>query len=362
MTDEAFPQAAAVLLEAGWKPHDEWKVYTYQTLVMGFQPDGRAFHVKNWGKDIHGPDYPDDPVEAAHWLVSRFRKQEQIPTHETDSETVPEGRGSGSKVGHDLGKRERDSSDQWPGGISAVTANPGMGIFGAAEGAEPLDVQEPVREEVGDASAEAAPGPVDLGADAITDSGDGSVEDGASGGGGDVLAPSRPEGTGHSDEDIFDADYTDIPADPERLALAPPEEPALEGGDFDQLFLPEPDPADFDPDESRKIAEAVAMFGDNLPMQRLVLIGRVTQLAAEFKSVLQEGWTVAEFSELQNHVMRISQGLAPDDEHVRARFGALSEASRAMNAIDAHAEAQVAYLEAATREQIESYQPEAGWP
>lgn len=348
MTQEAFPQAAAVLLEAGWRPHDQWGVYTYQTLVMGFDPSGKGFHVKNWGKDIHGVDYPDDAEGAARWLVARFSKSGQGVSHETDRETVPE---TASDAGASAGGGEGHQAEL---GDEYVTLQSVEVVLN--------EVPQPVREEVGDASAEAAPGPVDLGADAITDSGDGSVEDGASGGGGYLLAPSRPEGTGHSDEDIFDADYTDIPEDAERLALAAPEEPALEGADFDQLFLPEPDPADFVPDESKRVADAVAMFGDNLPMQRLVLIGRVTQIAAELKAVLQEGWTVGEFSELQNHIMRISQGLAPDDEHVRARFGALSEASRAMNAIDAHAEAQVAFLEAATREQIEAYKPEEGWP
>lgn len=67
---EAYPEAAAILAQAGWKPHDTWKVYTRGTLVMGFSPDGQNFDVKNWGLDVHGPDYPDDPVEAAQWLVA----------------------------------------------------------------------------------------------------------------------------------------------------------------------------------------------------------------------------------------------------------------------------------------------------
>lgn len=72
---EAYPEAAYILASAGWKPHDTWKVYTRATLVMGFQPDGQGFHVKNWGLDVHGPDTPDDPVEAAQWLVERFKPE-----------------------------------------------------------------------------------------------------------------------------------------------------------------------------------------------------------------------------------------------------------------------------------------------
>ena len=68
--EEAHPEAAALLAAAGWKPHDGWNVYTRGTLVMGFSPDGMHFDVKNWAADVHGPDYPDDPVGAAQWLVS----------------------------------------------------------------------------------------------------------------------------------------------------------------------------------------------------------------------------------------------------------------------------------------------------
>ena len=33
-TAEAFPEAAAMLAAAGWKPHDGWNVYTRDTLVI----------------------------------------------------------------------------------------------------------------------------------------------------------------------------------------------------------------------------------------------------------------------------------------------------------------------------------------
>lgn len=69
MTEE-YPEAAALLAAAGWKPHDTWRVYTRGTLVMGLSPDGQHFDIKNWGLDLHGPDTPDDPVEAAQWLIA----------------------------------------------------------------------------------------------------------------------------------------------------------------------------------------------------------------------------------------------------------------------------------------------------
>lgn len=106
---EAYPEAAALLQAAGWKPHDGWNVYTRDTLVMGFQPDGQAFHVKNWAAIQEGhpqwtADTPDTAEEAAAWLVERFkpnpltteatldpvalqREEVENPGDESDSET-----------------------------------------------------------------------------------------------------------------------------------------------------------------------------------------------------------------------------------------------------------------------------------
>jgi hypothetical protein len=301
--DEAYPEAAEVLRAAGWAPHDLWGVYTRGTLVMGFQPDRSGFHVKNWGMDVHGPDTPDDPVEAAQWLVQRFSSE--VVQHE---------------------------------------------------------VPEPVREESG-SPADPSPGVVDSGDQAAASGNAGGAEDGAAGGGADLFAGDGSDGAG--DSDVLDAEYDESEDDRDLLALEPPPEPALEGADADFAALPPPEPEDFAPDEippADEVAEAVAIFGDNLPMQRLLLIGRVTQIAGELKAILQEGWTVEEFRELQNHVMRISQGLAPEDEHARARFAAISEASRAMSAIDAHAERQVEWINGASRDEIAAYKPEEGWP
>lgn len=163
--------------------------------------------------------------------------------------------------------------------------------------------------------------------------------------------------------DITDADFANIETD--LTALPPPDDSVvIMEGDLEPLGLPEPDPEDFAPDPivEPDLAAGVAIFGDNLPMQRLILIGAVTRYANALKARHQEGWTVEEFRELQNLTMRISQGLAPEDDQARARFMAISEASRIMNAIDAHAESQVALLETATREQVDAYKVEEGWP
>jgi hypothetical protein len=67
--EETHPEAAAVLRDAGWTPHDVWGVYTRGTLVMG-SPRAGEFRVKNVAQSPDGPDTPDDPVAAALWLVA----------------------------------------------------------------------------------------------------------------------------------------------------------------------------------------------------------------------------------------------------------------------------------------------------
>ena len=314
--NESYALAEAMLAKAGWFPHPEWGTYCRENLVFGIQPDRRGVHVKDFtkippGHPLYSVDTPDEPHEAAAWLIAKFSP--------------------------------------------APLAEPAK-----AEESAP-DVQEPVREEVR-GPAEASPGAVDSGDESAAAGDAGRPEDGPADQGGDLLADDGSLGQGDSDV-ILDADYLDAEDAGDLLALGPPDDPLLEGADAEFPAL-DAEPEDFAPDkiEPDDVAAGVAIFGDNLPMQRLLLIGRVTQKAAEIKAILQDGWTVEEFASLQNLIMRIDQGLAPDDEHARARFTALSEASRAMSAVDAYADAQVAFLNEATREQIDSYDPEAGWP
>lgn len=327
MSEEAYPEAAEVLRAAGWAPHNGWGVYTRGTMVMGHPAPGE-FRLKDFaaippGHPQYSADTPDTALEAALWLVAKERKPPPIVGDIVDTGL--------------------------PNNIWQVEP-------------EPVDeVPEPVREESGNPPDE-TPGVVDSGDQDAAGGNAGGAEDGAAGGGADLLAGDGSDGAG--DSDVLDAEYDEPEDDRDLLALEPPPEPALEGADADFAALPPPEPEDFAPDEIApdEVAEAVAIFGDNLPMQRLLLIGRVTQIAGELKAVLQDGWTVDEFRELQNHIMRMSEGLAPDDEHARARFAAISEASRAMSMIDAHAERQVEWINGASRDEIATYKPEENWP
>ena len=137
----------------------------------------------------------------------------------------------------------------------------------------------------------------------------------------------------------------------------------IEGGDIGEMLAIEEALQDFVPDPSPEPdVGGVAYFGDNLQVIRLAKIGRVTQIALTLKAVLQEGWGWQEFSSLQNLVVRIEQGLIPDEPVQRARFMALSDASIAMRQVDMHAGAQVEFLNATAVEGVESFDPEAGWP
>jgi len=102
--EETHPDAAAVLRDAGWAPHDRWGVYTRGTLVMG-SPRAGEFRVKNIAQSPDGPDTPDDPVAAALWLVAHepvavVSEPEETPAHEAHEETGAEaGEGGVSNLG-----------------------------------------------------------------------------------------------------------------------------------------------------------------------------------------------------------------------------------------------------------------------
>lgn len=324
-------------------------------------------------------DEPDNfwlPHECAQALVDAHKgvavtpEPEQIGNDETDSETVPEGRaieGDGRGVGAGSAGVESAEPD--------VAAEPVL-RYGdeepeetPAEGSVVDEVPEPVCAESGDPSPETPPGAVDLG-DADAAPGDAeSAEDGATGGGGPLLADDGPAFEG--DSDILDADYADIPADDrDFLALEDQSSPAaIEGGDIDPLLIEaltqEDEPVPVAPVVSEP-ASGVVYFGDDIHIARLAKAGRLLEIATERKAALQDGWTVGEFATLQNLIMRIDQGLIPDDEPARARFLAISERSAAMSRVDAYLtqrEQELAgYANPLNREAIAAFNPEEGWP
>jgi hypothetical protein len=273
--EEAFPEAAAVLREAGWKPHDEWGVYTHGTLVMGSPREG-DFHVKNTVRCADSPDTPDDPVLAAHWLVARFPVAEASePDH--DSLTA-ENAGDGGDHVADLTASEDHDPEAVPDQVEALAQDDSVEPE-AFEQLETLDASEPREPEASF---------MELGSE------------------------------------ILDADYTE-PTDP------PPEDHP--SGAF--------------------------IFGDNLEQKRTAAIGLVVQAALER---MPEAIDYALMAELRNFAMGVSEGHWANDPAQQAALEALEATEALRRAVEVSRDEKVAVLLNATREEIEAFDPEAGWP
>lgn len=325
MSEEAYPEAAAILARAGWKPHDAWNVYTRDTLVMGFQPDGLGFHVKNWAKVQPGDrsyseDTPDTPEEAAAWLVERFKAPEP--------ETNP----------LSLDTLEFRIEDEVAGLLQTHLAQ------------EPEQVETPQHESDGETGEEADFGappqsddPAHLGSD---DDVELSAEHADGGSAGEPGA--EWDGALASDAEPLDADFTI-----EDL-----------GGPEEHLELPAPPPEDFIFDEMAEAEAAQSgafIFGDNLDQLRTAAIGRVIRYA----NGLMPRWAVeddARLAYLRNFAMGVSERRWDDDAANQAELNALETTIRRINEIKNARDAKVEFLEAASREEIQDFSVEADWP
>lgn len=296
LSREAHPEAAAILRDAGWKPHDRWGVYTRGTLVMGFSPDGQNFDVKNWGLDIHGPDTPDDPVEAAQWLVA-LRTPLVILTTEATVDplaSLPEEQQSP--------RTYDEATDEYFAQYPEERGHEGDGETGAAPQAGTLD-------EGADQG--------DLGFIASDFASDAGGED----------APL----------DVLDADFT--------------EDPLLEfGGEVLEEH----------PEEH---GSGAFIFGDNLEQQRTVAIGIVVRISRGKQADIRALMGDADFAELQGYVLRDTiDGVYRGPPETYATFVELSRYQSAINRVKSAEADKVAFLEAAKREELEAFNPEADWP
>lgn len=309
--EEAHPEAAAILAQAGWTPHPEWGVYTRGPLVMGGV--GGSFHVKDYtrippGHPQYGPDTPDTAEEAAAWLVARFPnplateatlelitlaeapEAEETPQHESDGETGE-----------------------------------------ASEGGLPHPEAEP--------SADAsAPDDSLLGSGGISD--DGAYD----GGEADSLIESEP----------LDADFSE-PQDlgAELLDEYEAELPALEGADLEEA---EPEPAEDPPQGQDRV------YGlDDLDRVRAVAIHRVRLYA----NGLMPPWYPdddARLATLRNFAMGVSEKRWDDDAAKQTELNALETTVRRINEIKNARDAKAEFLENASREDVEAFVVEADWP
>lgn len=327
--EEAHPEAAAILRDAGWKPHDAWNVYTRDTLVMGFQPDGLGFHVKNWAKVQPGDrsysdDTPDTPEEAAAWLVQRFK--------EPEPETNP----------LSLDTLEFRIEDEVAGLLKTHLAS------------EPEQVETPHHE---------------------SDSETGETPDG-----GEQLpgaeAPEGPDvddGAGHG----VSGENTEVLG---SVALADVVEPldadfTIEdlGGPDETLELPAPEPEDFAPDEFEPEPEAPQdrFIGlDDLDRVRSLRIGDVATEALRLTTMIEQAVSEqeGEFSTIQAYVVsnldKHTGAFTPQDDASRKTYGRFLELSSARSKIaliDARRKDATAFLIAAGRDEVVGFDVQAAF-
>ena len=326
MTEEAYPEAAAILSQAGWAPHDAWQVYTRDTLVMGFQPDGQGFHVKNWvkvqpGDRAYSEDTPDTPEEAAAWLVARFKvnplsteatlepvavlsEPEETDAHESDSETGEtldgtEGLLEGADVRADAGGDQPGSQE-------------GEAVDGSYVGGELLVTE-----------------PTEFGRD-------------------NVLV-----------ESILDADFEETPDLGAEL---------LDDEAFAHGELPAPDPLDFAPDEIEPEPEhspGAFIFGDNLAHDRLVRIGQLTEHANTLLDAAKAGYSDNEHDALRSHVvtnMNEAGAYVGGRQDLFDRFIALEGVTGLVRRIEMYRDERQDFIRSADRDAVAAFEPSVGWP
>lgn len=100
---------------------------------------------------------------------------------------------------------------------------------------------------------------------------------------------------------------------------------------------------------------------DDLDRRRLLRIGETIRYA----KTLLPPWSGGDHNrlvELRNFVMGVSEGRWPDRPAFREELVELEATRRAVSAIEAARDAKVAFLEAASREEVDGYAIEADWP
>ena len=294
--DESAALASAILEGAGWRAINSNVMagrYVVGDLVGGTDPKGES-HIKNVsaikpGDPRYGPDTPDEPHEAAQWLVDRFKAQQAANALHTETVLEPP-----RIVLDEPGELGEDSGDDAHGKASepvAATAD-NADVGGAGDRFEGDDRGQTAeyhrdRDEEFDAAVVSSP---------------------------------------------IDADFSEpLPELGQELAEEHPEE----------------------------FGGAAFIFGDNLDQRRTAAIGMVMQAALRR---LPEPIDYAQLSELRNFTMGVSEGRWPDNAAKRDELDALEEIERTRRKIEKHRDNKVAGLMSATREEIEAFDPEAGWP
>lgn len=303
--EEAHPEAASVLREAGLKPHDAWGVFTTADLVMAGYPsaawteekaDYIAFYVKPWAVNHETPE------DAAAWLATHVLEMhpvasepepEETPAHEAHEETGAEGGAEAGRPSVEVRGSERASGE---------------------EAERPSDDAEAGSDVDGGGDALSA----DLGAEILDAD---FFEEG-------LTAPDLEEDYGAQDLLTEGSDFADVALEPEP-----------QGGAF--------------------------IFGDNLHQLRTSAIGLVVQISLAKQEAIwaQAGAGPDEYSQLMSAVVRDTvDGTYKGDQTTYDRFVALSTYDNAARRVQVIERERVNMLTTADRATIEAFDPQADWP
>lgn len=154
--------------------------------------------------------------------------------------------------------------------------------------------------------------------------------------------------------------------------ITEPDAPEVGGAAGETPAAASLDPIDADfsepaPELGQELAEehpeefggAAFIFGDNLDQRRTAAIGMVMQAALRR---LPAAINYAQLAELRNFTLGVSEGRWPDNAAKRDELDALEETERTRRRIEQVRDDKVAGLMSASREEIEAFDPEAGWP
>jgi len=148
------------------------------------------------------------------------------------------------------------------------------------------------------------------------------------------------------DEDPEDAEYSEVDLD----ALASEPTPLIEGADI----APEPEP--------EASPAGVAIFGDNIHTIRLAKKGRLDEIARRKKGEAMGEWNMGEFREQQSQLSRFARGELGAGPDAQAHFAKIESIVKSLDAIERYHEIRALLLDSPSREYVESFDPEEGWP
>lgn len=336
--EESIAEANRILGDAGWTPGDQWSgkfVFRDTLIVGGIAPDGTGY-VKNpeavlEGHPLYGdPAYPDEPHEAAQWLVDtygakpkfRFRRKPVVLSTEATLEPLA----AAIELAED----------------SAHESNGETGEAAAGEVAD--DHNSLVDESADDVHLRHT-------------SGLGGLERGSAE---SLDASGDPDfGDERAESDLIDADFEDAPDLGSEL---------LDDEAFAVPELEAPPPEDFAPDEIEPEPEHAAgafIFGDNLAHDRIIRIGQLSEHANTLIDAAKVGYSDAEHDAVRSHVvthMNEAGAYVGGNQALFDRFIELESLTARVRRIEIYRDQRQDFIRSADREAVASFEPETGWP